>query len=320
MQLQRGEPSEVSEIVVGVDGGGSKTRVVVGTAEGEILATLDGPKSAVVPGRAAESADVIADLVVRAVAEIAQPGTVLPRVLYCGVAGTGRDEERRALHAALDAKELAEEVIIDSDGLIAMYDAFDDRAGILLVVGTGSIAYGRSPAGEIVRCGGWGPYFGDEGSGSWIGRRALSIVAASSDGREPPTALLFPILAATQCEDVQDLIPWAATADSRALASLAPVVFTAAANGDPRANALLSLAAEELVLHVRALAKQLFTDERAAVTVGLSGGLMTRGSPLRKRLEQRLKSAVPGAQIRSEEVLPARGALRAAARRIHLPT
>lgn len=310
----------MSEIVIGVDGGGSKTRVMVGTADGDVLTTLDGPRSAVAPGQAARSADVISDLVTRALAEIALPGAVLPRVLYCGVAGTGRDEERKALHAALDAKELAEEVVIDSDGLIALYDALDDRAGILLVVGTGSIAYGRSPAGEIVRCGGWGPAFGDEGSGGWIGRRALSIVAASSDGREPPTALLFPILAATGCEDVQDLIPWAAAADARTYATLAPVVFSAAAAGDPRANALVTLAAEELVLHVRALARHLFTDERAAVTVALSGGLMDRGSPLRKRLEQRLKSAVPGAQLRSEEVLPARGALRAAARRIHLPT
>jgi glucosamine kinase len=310
----------LSEIVVGVDGGGSKTRVLVGTAEGEVLASAEGPKSAVTPGQAAHSADVIAELVTRALGEIAQPGAVIPRVLYCGVAGTGRDEERRGLHTALDEKELAEEVIIDSDGLIAMYDAFDDRAGILLVVGTGSIAYGRSPAGELVRCGGWGPAFGDEGSGGWIGRRALGIVAASSDGREPPTALLFPILAATQCEDIQDLIPWAAAADARAFASLVPAVFGTAAAGDPRANALLTLAAEELVLHIRALSRQLFTDERAAVAVALSGGLMDRRSPLRKRLEQRLKSAVPGAQIRSEEVLPARGALRAAARRIHLPT
>jgi glucosamine kinase len=310
----------LSEIVVGVDGGGSKTRVLVGTSEGEVLATLDGPKSAVTPGQAQRSADVIAELVTRAIAEIAQPGAVFPRVLYCGVAGTGRDEERRALHSALDAKELAEEVIIDSDGLIAMYDAFDERPGILLVVGTGSIAYGRSPAGEIVRCGGWGPAFGDEGSGGWIGRRALSIVAASSDGREPPTALLFPILAATQCEDVEDLIPWAAAADARTFASLVPVVFGAATAGDLRANALLALAAEELVLHIRALARHLFTDERAAVAVAFSGGLMDASSPLRKRLEQRLKSAVPGAQLRSEEVLPVRGALRAAARKIHLPT
>src|SRR2546423_15662729 len=186
----------MSEIVIGVDGGGSKTRILVGTAEGEILATVDGPKSAVTPGQAARSADVIADLVTRALGEIAQPGAVFPRVLYCGVAGTGREEERRALHAALDAKELAEEVVIDSDGLIAMYDAFEERAGILLVVGTGSIAYGRSPAGEIVRCGGWGPTFGDEGSGGRIRRPGPRNGAGPSAGRRAPNGLLFPHLAA----------------------------------------------------------------------------------------------------------------------------
>jgi len=310
----------MSEIVIGVDGGGTKTRLIIGTADGEQLATIDGPGSALSIDGAAHSAEVIADLVARALGEISQPGAIFPRVLYCGVSGTGREDRNRALHAALDEKELAEEVVVDSDGLIALYDAFEDRAGILLVAGTGSIAYGRSPSGTLVRCGGWGPAFGDEGSGGWIGKRALSIVAASSDGREPPTALLFPILAATECEDVQDLIQWAAAADARAFASLIPAVFATASAGDPRATALITLAAEELVLHVRALARQLFGDERAAVSVALSGGLMQKGSILRKRLEHRLKSAVPGAHLRSEDVLPARGALWAAARRIRLPT
>ena len=310
----------MSEIVIGVDGGGSKTRLMVGTADGEVLLSVDGPGSALSLAGPEHTANVIAELVTRALVEIAQPGAVFPRVLYCGVSGTGREEAAKALHAALDEKELAEEVVVDSDGLVALYDAFEDRAGILLVAGTGSIAYGRSPNGTLVRCGGWGPAFGDEGSGGWIGKRALSIVAASSDGREPATALLFPILAATQCEDVQDLIRWASEADARAFASLVPAVFSTAASGDPRAGALVTLAAEELVLHVRALARQLFGDERAAVGVALSGGLMQKGSILRKRLEQRLKSAVPGAQLRTEDVQPARGALRAAARRIHLPT
>lgn len=310
----------MSDIVIGVDGGGTKTRVMVGTADGEELATADGPGSAISLKGPEHSATVIAEAVSRALGEIALPGAVFPRVLYCGVSGTGREDKAKALRSALDERELAEEVIIDSDGMVAYYDAFEDRAGILLVAGTGSIAYARSPSGTVVRCGGWGPVFGDEGGGGWIGRRALSIVAASSDGREPATALLFPILAATQCEDVQDLISWAATADARGFASLVPAVLTAAGAGDPRASALVTLAVEELVLHIRALARQLFTDERAAVSVALSGGLMQRGSLLRKRLEQRLKSAVPGAQVRAEDVLPARGALRAAARRIHLPT
>ena len=68
------------------------------------------------------------------------------------------------------------------------------------------------------------------------------------------------------------------------------------------------------MLHVRALARQLFGDERAAAPVALSGGMLTRGPTLRKRLEQRLKSAVPGAQVRAGEVNPARGAVRSALR------
>jgi glucosamine kinase len=68
------------------------------------------------------------------------------------------------------------------------------------------------------------------------------------------------------------------------------------------------------VLHVRSLARQLFGDERAALPVALSGGMLSRGTTLRKRLEHRLKSAVPGAQVRSEPVVAARGAVRAALR------
>src|SRR5688500_16727021 len=104
----------MSEIVIGVDGGGSKTRVMVGTADGEVLATLDGPGSAISLSGAEHSANVIAELVGRALGEIAQPGAVFPRVLYCGVSGTGREDSAKALRVALDEKELAEEVVIDS--------------------------------------------------------------------------------------------------------------------------------------------------------------------------------------------------------------
>jgi len=84
--------------------------------------------------------------------------------------------------------------------------------------------------------------------------------------------------------------------------------------GDLRANSIVSLAVEELSLHVRALARQLFVDERASLPVALSGGMLKRGSTLRRRLEHRLKSAAPGAQISTDEVVPVRGAVRGALR------
>jgi glucosamine kinase len=174
--------------------------------------------------------------------------------------------------------------------------------------------------GSHARCGGWGPAFGDEGSGGWLGKRALGVVAAASDGREGPTALTGSILTAAEVNSVEQLIPWAIAATTKTIATLAPVVLATAAAGDPRAIALVSLAAEELVIHVRALALRLFGDERAAIPVAFSGGLLEKGSLLRKKLEQRLRSAVPGAQLKSAEIIPARGAVRAALQRIHPPT
>ena len=77
-----------------------------------------------------------------------------------------------------------------------------------------------------------------------------------------------------------------------------------------RANALVGIAVEELVLHVRTLAIKLFGDDRATVPVAVGGGLMLQGSLLRKRLEKRLKSAVPGAVVKPGDILPARGAMK----------
>ncbi|HKO16044.1 MAG TPA: BadF/BadG/BcrA/BcrD ATPase family protein [Gemmatimonadaceae bacterium] len=303
----------MTSIVIGVDGGGSKTRAMVADEHGGMIGDVVGPASAVRPGRVDDSADVIASVVRDGLASC-EMTHVLPQVLCVGVAGVGREVERQALWQALASRELASEVVIHSDFSIALDDAFADGPGVLLISGTGSVAFGRSPTGHTARCGGWGPSFGDEGGGAWIGRRALSVVAAASDGREPETALTGAILTAAQVNDVAELIPWAAAATPATLASIAPVVMSVADAGDLRANSLVSLAVEELSLHIRALARQLFVDERAAVPVALTGGMLRRGSALRRRLEHRLKAAVPGAQVSAEEVVPVRGAVRGALR------
>jgi len=300
-------------IVIGIDGGGSKTHAIVADEQGRTIAETVGPASAVRPGQAEASANVIAD-VVRDVLASCEMSHVTPRGLCVGVAGAGREAERHELWQALVARDLASELVIHSDFSIALDDAFGDGPGVLMISGTGSVAFGRGPTGATSRCGGWGPVCGDEGSGAWIGRKALSVVTAAADGREPETALTGAILTAAQVNETPDLIAWAAGAAPSQLATLAPVVLSVAESGDLRANALLSLAVEELALHVRALARQLFGDERAALQVAFSGGMLTRGSAIRKRLEHRLKSAVPGATIRSEPVIAARGAVRAALR------
>ncbi len=301
----------MTNLVVGVDGGASKTRVIVADGAGAELASVTGVASAVRPGEAGHSADVVAKLV-REALEACEMDGEMPSALCVGVAGVGRDAEYSAFEEALSARSLADEVVVLPDAVIALNDAFGEEAGIVLISGTGSMAYGRGPSQKMARCGGWGPVCGDEGSGAWIGRRALSVITGSADGREPETGLLQAILTHLELESPDELIPWAAGATPRDFAQLATPVMTVAATGDLRANSLCTLATEELVVHVRTLARQLFTDERAAVPVALAGGMFGHGSWLRKLVEMRLKSAIPGMLLHTGDVDPARGAVRTA--------
>ena len=301
----------MQSIVAGVDGGASKTRVIIADESGAELGSIVGEGSAVRPGEAGRSVAIVVRLVDEAIAA-SDLGDVSLAALCVGIAGVGRDAEYSAFFKELSARSAAEELVVLPDSVVALTDAFGEESGILLVGGTGSMAFGRGPTGKMMRCGGWGAVCGDEGSGQWIGRRALSIVTAASDGREPETALLGVLLTHLQMESPEELVPWAATATSAQLAQLAVPVMTVAATGDLRANSLCTLAAEELALHVRTLARRLFADERAAVAVALAGGLLERGTLLRRLVEHRLRSAVPGCQLHAAEVVPARGAVRTA--------
>ena len=304
-------------IVVGVDGGGSSTRVYVADEQAHVLFKATGEGSAVTPGAEADSAEVLGAMVRNAVID-AEMGHLMPRALVVGVAGVGREAQRIALQQELERLEVADAVVVISDAEAAMEDAFVEGPGILLIAGTGSIAWGRSPAGVMQRCGGWGPVIGDEGSGAWLGRKALQVIAAAHDGREPETALTGAILTALELDDVSAIITWAATATPADMATLAPAVLSAAEVGDLRANTIVTMAVEELALHVRALARTLFVDERAAIPVALHGGLLGKGRPMRKRLEHRLKTLVPGSIVRHQTVDAARGAVQMALRTIGL--
>ncbi len=181
------------------------------------------------PGGAERSAAVILDVARRATAQaqISLPATFA----LVGAAGAGRAPEQEALAAAIVAAGVAERVDVRSDMEIALAAAFENKPGILINAGTGSIAYARTQDGRVHRAGGYGWQLGDEGGGYWLGRRALAAAARAQDGLEESSTLLERLLVALGLQTFDDLIRWTATATPAQVAALAPHVLNAAREG-----------------------------------------------------------------------------------------
>ena len=239
---------------------------------------------------------------------------VTPRVLCVGVAGAGREPERQALWQALVEPRARRR----SRGPLRLHRSRSTTRSATGPACCSSAARARSRSAAArrarsARCGGWGPVCGDEGSGAWIGRRALSVVTAAADGREPETALMGAVLTAAQVNEPQELIAWAAQATPAQLATLAPVVIERGRGGRPARERARSASPWRSSCCTCARWRASCSATSAPRCRWRSRAACSRrGSTLRKRLEHRLKSAVPGAQIRAGEVNPARGAVRGA--------
>jgi len=268
-------------IVVGVDAGGSRTRVAV-WRDGERLGDGQGSGAAMRPGRALQSAAAIA---AAAKSTLARLGITYADLLVAGVAGAGRRQEAELLREALRGEGVAERVRVTTDIELALAAAPEVDA--VLMAGTGSVAIARSDGGPI-QVGGHGWQMGDEGGGYWIGRQALRAVGRSADGRAEPTVLTELLLKIAAAPDARDLAAWAAVASPREVAALTPAVASAASSGDAAAERILELATEELEALVGALAGR---RDGSLETIALGGGLLGADGPLRKRLTRALEAS-----------------------------
>jgi len=273
----------VSRYYVGVDGGGTKTRAVVLDEAGTEVGREEGG-----PAIADASAP---DLAAKAVAEVVRAavtaaGAELPvAALWAGLSGAGREAARSAVELELERLDLAEVVCVGTDVAAAFHDAFADGPGVLLIAGTGSIAWGRAEDGREGRVGGWGHHIGDEGSGYAIGLEALRRVARDADGRAPETKLRTAVLAHVHEDSVDGLVQWTAGASKAEVAGLVPVVAEVAAGGDAVAGEILVHAVEELEGHVLSILTNMGPWSRPP-ELALAGGLLRPGSPLRGPLEK----------------------------------
>jgi glucosamine kinase len=314
--------------VVGIDGGGTRTRAVIVDASGIELgrgesagavATAGEPEKAagaVVAAIAAALADMSAagsDTVARSdTAAIFDPKTGFPAVdlpaavLFAGLAGGGVKAAREGVASALEELGVARSVRVGTDVEAAFADAFPEGPGILLIAGTGSIAWGRDVDGGLHRVGGWGQQLGDEGSGYALGMNALRLVTRAHDGRAGPTRLTEVLLVATGCALVDELVPWSADASKSGVAALAPLVVEAADGGDEAAGLIVEAAVDDLVAHVSVLRATVGPE----VEIVLWGGLLADGGPLGARALSALERE--GCAVSSRTVDPPMGAARIA--------
>lgn len=295
----------MSRFVIGVDGGGSRTRAVALDADGVELARAEGDPAV------AGAPDAAAAALARLCAEVAgSAGRPLPaRVVWAALSGAGREPTRSSAERALEQIGVAVRARVGTDVHAAFHDVFPQGPGILLIAGTGSIAWARSEDGREGRVGGWGPRIGDEGSGYAIGVEALRRVARHADGRASATALSALIREHLGLDRVEELPGWAAGASRAQIAELAPLATGAAAGGDAVAAQVVSDAIEALHGHVVAILERMGPWSRPP-EVALAGGLIGPGGALREALEATLSTGRIRVTTRDPDA--ARGAARLA--------
>jgi N-acetylglucosamine kinase-like BadF-type ATPase len=186
---------------LGIDGGGSKTAfLLVDEYYNEVCHLHSGPSNHLSVGAQA-ARESITDGVSRL--------TERPNIVCAGFAGAGRPDSVAFYKEVLQSLLPGAQIIIESDAFIASIGAIGIDPGILLIAGTGSIVIGREKDRTMFRVGGWGPYFGDEGSGFWIGREAIRAGLRSIDV-QAPTEFTERVAARLGVKSVSDVVgAWA---------------------------------------------------------------------------------------------------------------
>ena len=305
--------------VIGIDAGGTRTVGYLADADARVLATARGPGANLHSEGEAGVERVLRDLI----ASLMSAGSVDPvAAVGAGMAGAARPEDVASITRVLDRILPGVPSVVVTDALVALEAGTPGGAAIVLISGTGSIAYGRDHQGRAARAGGWGYVLGDEGSGYWLGRNALRSVVRAADGRGRATALTPRVLAHYGVATPQDLVRSIAGPGNKphAIAKLAGAVGEAAVEGDAVARHLIERGAEELASAAGSVARRL---SLTSAPIWLAGGTMLGVAALREAVIRELEKSTPGLVPAPLTVEPALGAVRLAcdlvAARLHLP-
>lgn len=300
-------------LIIGVDGGGTKTDVMLATVDesGEIVVLGEGqsgPSNMRLAGRK-QTLESLEEAVGRAAEPLRENG-IKADIGVLALAGSDFSDVRQQLTQWADETGLFQriEIVNDADAVLAA--GTDGRWGVALVVGTGSIAIGVDRKGRFITRGGWGHWYGDKGSGYDLACRALAAVSEAEDGMGPETTLTMKMREHFQLENPRLIIQKLyATGNVRAhIARAAPVVLDAAAGGDIVAVRIVEACAGELIRLVTAVTCDLeFSD---AYPLALAGGVICKSDSYRARLEAGLRSINPAPGHVQTVPKPVLGAIR----------
>jgi N-acetylglucosamine kinase-like BadF-type ATPase len=290
---------------LGIDGGQSSTTALIGDEAGRILGRGEGgPCNHAAAEKGRERLELaIKQSVGAARAEAGLDPVERFAAACCGMSG-GPDDKRAILEAILPTDRLT----ITTDAAIALAGATPLGRGIIVIAGTGSMAFARNQAGETARAGGWGYLFGDEGSAFDIARQALRAALRMEEGWGPATSLREKLLEAGSAIDANELMHrfYAPEWPRDRIATLAPLVDAAAEAGDRVAAEILQYAALQLATLASAV-RPLVCRAGEPTAVAFSGGVF-RSQLLRERFRE-LVELEPRTECMAAKHSPAQGAL-----------
>jgi N-acetylglucosamine kinase-like BadF-type ATPase len=297
--------------VVGVDGGNSKTDVVVASTAGRLLARRRGPGSVSPLAEPVAWGERLSGLVAAACRDAGVPARrPAACAVYC-LANVDVPAEFRVAHRELHRAGLAAETIVRNDTVAVLRAGAGQPWGVAVVAGAGINALGVHPSGRSTGFLALGDYTGDFGGGQNIGVHGLGAAMRAWDGRGPATVLRETVPAHFGLRRVLDVATAVHAGRIRraGLHVLAPVVFAAAAAGDPVATGIIAQFADEVAAMATALIRRLHLT-RAAVPVVLGGGTLQTDDPtVLARVTAGVTATAPHATVRVLDVPPVFGAL-----------
>jgi glucosamine kinase len=299
---------------LGIDGGGTKTRCVLGD-ETLVLATAMSGGSNIVRLGETQAREAL-HTAVRQACATANISPAQISAICIGAAGAARPEIAAKIRTILDelTSKMAPEVPLTNievvgDTVIALEAAFGAGPGVMAIAGTGSIVYGRDANGHTARAGGWGFAISDEGSGHWIGRQAISaILSAHDQGLE--TALTAMVLQAWKLNTLEELVQQANSTPPADFPRLFPLVLRAADERDSIARDLLTDAGAKLAALAAIVVRRLAPHAPAAMlSIAMTGSVFRQSPDVRQVFYNTLQISFPGLDVRQDIVDPVEGAL-----------